>query len=83
MYSVAILGPDRIVSGSDDKTVKIWNTDGECLKTLEGHSNYVFSVAILGPDRIVSGSQDKTVKIWNTDGECLKTLEGHSNYVLL
>ena len=49
VYSVAILGPDRIVSGSLDKTVKIWNTDGECLKTLEGHSNYVFSVAILVP----------------------------------
>ena len=54
--SVAILGPDRIVSGSNDNTVKIWNTDGECLKTLEGHSDSVSSVAILGPDRIVSGS---------------------------
>ena len=64
-----------------DNTVKIWNTDGECLKTLEGHSDYVFSVAILGPDRIVSGSWDNTVKIWNTDGECLKTLEGHSDGV--
>ena len=52
----AILGPDRIVSGSWDNTVKIWNTDGECLKTLEGHSDEVSSVAILGPDRIVSGS---------------------------
>ena len=48
--AVAILGPDRIVSGSWDKTVKdIWNTDGQCLKTLEGHSHYVLSVAILGP----------------------------------
>ena len=52
--SVAILGPDRIVSGSSDNTVKIWNTDGECLKTLEGHSD-MYSVAILGPG-IVSGS---------------------------
>ena len=34
----AILGPDQIVSGSADKTVKIWNADGKCLKTLEGHS---------------------------------------------
>ena len=64
VMSVAILGPDRIVSGSEDKTVKIWNTDGECLKTLEGHSDGVYSVAILGPDRIVSGSFDKSVQLW-------------------
>ena len=32
---VAILGPDRIVGGSSDNTIKIWNTDGECLKTLK------------------------------------------------
>jgi WD40 repeat protein len=28
----------NIASGSDDTTVKIWNSStGECLKTLEGH----------------------------------------------
>ena len=41
VYSVAILGPDRIVSGSGTR-LKIWNTDGECLKTLEGHSDCKF-----------------------------------------
>jgi WD40 repeat protein len=68
------------VSGSDDNTIKIWNTEGECIKTLEGHSECVNSVAIDG-DRIVSGSDDNTIKIWNTEGECIKTLEGHSEYV--
>ncbi len=34
-----------IISGSCDKTIKIWNTyTGECLKTLKGHNNYVISV---------------------------------------
>ena len=57
----------RIVSGSFDQTVKIWdaNTDKE-LQTLKGHTNSVTSVAF-SPDgqRIVSGSEDKTVKIWD------------------
>ena len=77
--SVAILGPDRIVSGSTT-IPKIWNTDGECLKTLEGHSGGVYSVAILGPDRIVSGSSDETVR-YGIRMAVLKTLEGHSGGV--
>ena len=76
--SVAILGTDRRIVRSLDKTIKIWNTDGECIKTLEGRwwdgtNEWVLSVAILGPDRIVSGSYEHTVKIWNTDED-----KGHS-----
>ena len=57
----------RIVSGSDDKTVKIWNAaTGEVENTLQGHSDYVTSVAFSSDgSRIVSGSADKTVKILN------------------
>ena len=36
----------QVVSGSGDKTVKIWDaSSGACLKTLEGHSDWVRSVA--------------------------------------
>ena len=59
----------KIISGSDDKTVKIWDAiTGICLKTLEGHSETVFSVAY-SPDgtKIISGSHDTTVKIWGVE----------------
>ena len=42
--SVAVF-PDgrRVVSGSIDKTVKVWDAaTGECVATLEGHSSYVW-----------------------------------------
>ena len=32
----------RVVSGSDDKTLKVWDVEtGECVATLEGHSRAV------------------------------------------
>ncbi|GBG35288.1 WD repeat-containing protein pop2 [Hondaea fermentalgiana] len=75
--SVAIQG-DTIVSGSRDKTVRIWNaTSGEEQLMLKGHSRTVTSVAIQG-DNIVSGSDDKTVRVWNaTSGEEQHVLKGH------
>ncbi|MEE1119871.1 MAG: hypothetical protein U0K90_08055, partial [Bacteroidales bacterium] len=56
----------RIISGSNDNTIKIWDANtGQCLQTLEGHSWNVRSVAY-SPDatKINSGSGDGTIKIW-------------------
>ena len=34
----------KVASGSNDNTVKLWDvTSGECLQTLEGHSNWLTS----------------------------------------
>ena len=54
-----------LASGSDDKTLKIWDTtSGNLILTLTGHTDKVFAVA-WSPDgkEIASGSFDGTVKI--------------------
>ena len=71
----------RIVSGSEDKTVKVWDADkGTGDPHPQGTHSWVSSVAF-SPDgkRIVSGSEDKTVKVWDADkGQEILTLKGHT-----
>jgi len=58
----------HIVSGSLDKTLRIWDaqTGALIVEPLSGHENSVWSVAY-SPDgsRIVSGSYDNTLRLWN------------------
>jgi WD40 repeat protein len=56
----------RVVSGSHDNTVKIWNAEtAKILQTLEGHTFYVNSVAFNHDGtQIISGSSDWTIRIW-------------------
>jgi WD40 repeat protein len=74
----------RAVSGSNDKTLKVWDlTTGGLLRTLEGHADWVRAVAMSGDGRrAVSGSTDTTLKVWDpTTGGLLRTLEGHADAV--
>jgi WD40 repeat protein len=77
----------RIVTGSIDRTIKIWNpNDGKCDITFARHSAPIRCIATLfdGPsgcfgERVVSGSEDNTLKIWNPrTGNCDVTLLGHA-----
>ncbi|EDQ98653.1 uncharacterized protein LACBIDRAFT_298368 [Laccaria bicolor S238N-H82] len=76
----------HIVSGSDDKTVRVWDaqTGQSVMDPLKGHDDYVTSVAF-SPDgrHIVSGSEDKTVRVWDaqTGQSVMDPLKGHDDWV--
>ena len=57
----------KIVSGSWDKTVLIWDAaSGEQLCSLRGHTDVVGSVCFSSDGKeLTSGSQDSTVRNWN------------------
>lgn len=73
---------NRIVSGSDDNTLKVWSAvTGKCLRTLSGHTGGVWS-SQMSANIIISGSTDRTLKVWNADnGYCIHTLTGHTSTV--
>ncbi|KAH9115565.1 hypothetical protein AeMF1_010380 [Aphanomyces euteiches] len=72
------------VTGSADKTIKLWNLDGSsdtltAKATAKAHDKDVNALAVAPNDRfIASGSQDKLIKIWNSSTLSLVgTCRGH------
>jgi WD40 repeat protein len=73
-----------VVSGSLDKSVRLWQTSGEGSegRYFDGHSGSVFSVAFSPMGNLIaSGSHDRTVRLWNTDGSTARILEAHEGSV--
>jgi WD40 repeat protein len=76
----------HIVSGSWDKTVRIWDSESQQQigHPLSGHAKEVSSVAFSPNGRhIVSGSWDKTVCIWDSESQQQigQPLSGHADPV--
>jgi len=56
-----------LASSSFDKTVKLWNINtGDCIKTFEGHHDWVWT-AEFSPDgtQLISSGKDGKVKVWD------------------
>lgn len=88
MLSVSFSADNRqIVSGSRDKSIKLWNTLGECKMNIveDGHTEWVscvrFSPNPANPV-IVSGGWDRLVKVWDLTKMKLRTNHiGHTGYI--
>ena len=71
-----------IVSGSDDKSIKLWK-DNFNIKTIFGHTNSVRSFCQINSSYFASGSFDSTIKIWEINTwVCVQTLEGHESNII-
>lgn len=80
----------RIVSGSSDKTIKVWNIRTNTpwsVQTLVGHSGTVRCLHLEG-NRLVSGSADNSIKVWDLSMQhswssiaCKVTMVGHTDTV--
>ena len=80
--SLCTLNGNRILSGSDDHTIKLWAIfaiNMTQIKVINEHTDRVFQVIPLSLHRFASCSFDKTVRIWQDDNDnaynCITTLE--------
>ncbi|APR75292.1 High-affnity carbon uptake protein Hat/HatR [Minicystis rosea] len=78
----------RIVTGSDDKTARVWRADESGKKEpviLDGHTGDIRNVAFSKDGRFVAtGSEDNTARVWRADGSDKKdpvVLRGHSHAI--
>lgn len=78
-------GPDgRIVTSSNDTTIKFWQLEEDKLLALnpEKHQDLIGQVRFSpSGDQLITISNDNTLKLWNQDGKVLiKTLDKQAEY---
>ncbi|KIJ13541.1 hypothetical protein PAXINDRAFT_117028 [Paxillus involutus ATCC 200175] len=78
-------GGERVVSCSDDKTVRIWNVEnGEQEGTSMEHEDRVYGLAVTRDGkRILSGSEDKKIKVFDVESGklVLGPIKGHKDWI--
>ncbi len=72
-----------LVTGSRDKTAKVWNRDGSLRYTLTQHTDRVIGLAISADDTLLAtGDRAGVIRIWNlASGALRQTITGHTSSV--
>jgi hypothetical protein len=64
--SLCLLADGRLVSGSQDNTIRLWDMAmGAETACLEGHTSSVRALCVLPDGRLASGSGDNTIRLWD------------------
>ena len=77
--SVALSAPGWLLSGCEDKTLRLWNSSWlQVWNSVTAHASNVTSVAF-SPDgaTFVSASLDNTLRLWLTNGTLVRDFVGH------
>jgi ribosome biogenesis protein YTM1 len=64
-----VAGQERILSGSYDGLLRLWNKSGQTIATSAsssagGHTSSIKSAKFISPTQIASSSLDRTIRIW-------------------
>jgi WD40 repeat protein len=74
---------ERIVTGSADQLLIVWNINGTIIRTIKAHDRFIEDVDISPSGRIIASvSRGHDAKLWNIEGNLIASLEGHTDKVL-
>jgi WD40 repeat protein len=77
------LSDGRLLSWSNDQTLRLWDANGAPLTVLEGHTDQVNGTVELLDGRILSCGLDGTLRLWGAKGEALKVFYGDAFFTAL
>ncbi|ETO36639.1 hypothetical protein RFI_00423, partial [Reticulomyxa filosa] len=88
MNNIGVIGGNgyTICSGSDDKTIRIWDIETtKQFNVFKGHKDAIRNLKYGSNEllnTILSGSDDKSVRLWDIrSGEQIQVFNGHKHYV--
>ena len=65
----------QLVSGSKDKTIRMWNSSGNCDRVIDAHNLGVRNISTLRDGRLLSASEDGSVKSWQKGFDKIPTAD--------
>jgi autophagy-related protein 16 len=65
VFGACFVSTNKIMSGSHDKTIKLWDIDGRCIRTFLALSS-CNDVESISDDNCVSCHFDSTLRLWDT-----------------
>ena len=81
--TLATMPDGRVVSGDEDRHIRIWPMGQGSSMWLEGHRDAITAlIPVAGRAALVSGSWDRTLALWDTStGERIRRFRGHLDRV--
>ena len=85
--SLIQLVDERLITGSKDKTIIVWDVSEnafKCIQIISDHTDGIYSLCPLIGVCFASGSDDKTIRIWEEEKglfRCINTLKDHKSRV--
>ena len=78
--SFVVFSPDSqmlATSSDDDRTIKIWHTNGSLKAVLKGNSTKIRSLSFSGDSqKLIAFSDENIVKAWQVDGKFIQNFKG-------